>query len=135
MKIYLAGPMTGIPNFNFPKFDRVSAELRANGYEVVSPAELDSPEFRASVMADGITGNEKRLTGLWGDCLARDVKLIADDGIEAIFLLEDWNKSRGARLEATVGLLCNLKFFLYADDGTYNLPRGWVAQQIAETFT
>ena len=78
MKIYLAGPMTGIPNFNFPKFDRVSAELRANGYEVVSPAELDSPEFRASVMADGITGNEKRLTGLWGDCLARDVKLIAD---------------------------------------------------------
>ena len=116
MKVYLAGPMTSIENFNFPRFDEISAKLRAHGYDVVSPAELDSPEFRAAVMAPGISGNEKGLTGLWGDCLARDVKLIADSGIEGIILMWQWQKSRGARLEAFVGCLCELKFGLYDEN-------------------
>ena len=108
MRVYLAGPMTGYDNFNFPRFDEISTNLRAHGYEVVSPAELDSPEFRAAVMAPGVKGTEKGLTGLWGDCLARDVKLIADSGIEGIILMWQWEKSRGARLEAFVGCLLSL---------------------------
>ncbi len=41
IKWYLAGPMTGIPQFNYPLFDSVSAELRASGYDITSPAEMD----------------------------------------------------------------------------------------------
>ena len=134
MKIYLAGPMTGYDNFNFPEFDKISAKLRAHGYDVVSPAELDSPEFRAAVMAPGITGYEKGLTGLWGDCLARDVKLIADSGIEGIILMWTWEKSRGARLEAFVGVLCGLKFALYDEDEiglVQPVQSDWVIGRIA----
>jgi hypothetical protein len=112
-KIYIAGPMSGRPYFAFPVFDGVAADLRARGYDVVSPAELDDPAFRARVMEEGKTGTEKHLLGAWGDCLARDVKLISDGGIEGIVLLHDWHKSRGARLEAFVGVLCKLKFGLY----------------------
>jgi hypothetical protein len=129
MKVYIAGPMTGLPQNNFPAFDTAAKELRANGHIVISPAELDDPIDRDLALKD------LPATKTWGDFLARDVKLIADAGVEAIFLLPDWEKSRGARLEATVGLLCGLKLFLYADDGTYDLPRGWVAHQIAGTFT
>lgn len=39
MKLYLAGPMRGIVDFNFPTFNRVAAALRAAGYEVFNPAE------------------------------------------------------------------------------------------------
>jgi hypothetical protein len=103
--------MSGLPQYNFPAFDAAAATLRKANREVVSPAELDSPEFRAKVL--NAKGNEPDLNASWGDCLARDVKLIADEGIEQIVLLPGWQQSRGARLEAFVGLLCGLRFGLY----------------------
>ncbi|KKL43628.1 hypothetical protein LCGC14_2366920, partial [marine sediment metagenome] len=32
LKYYLAGPMSGYPQFNIPLFDQVTAVLRADGY-------------------------------------------------------------------------------------------------------
>lgn len=107
MRIYLAGPMTGLKMNNFPAFDSAAKVLRDMGMEVVSPAELNDPVDRALALAD------EPATKTWGDFLARDVKLIADTGVKGIVLLDNWQKSRGARLEATVGLLCDLVFFDY----------------------
>lgn len=105
-RIYLAGPMTHIPAFNFPAFDAAANRLREAGYDVVSPAELDDPVDRAAALAspDGSAlsyGAGVKKT--WGEFLARDVKLLADGGIEAIAVLPGWEKSRGARLETFVG--------------------------------
>lgn len=38
-RIYIAGPMTGLPDFNFPAFHHAAAAWRAAGWEVVNPAE------------------------------------------------------------------------------------------------
>ena len=111
MRLYLAGPMTGIPQFNIPAFDAAAARLRAEGFDVVSPAELDDPATRAAALAspDGAPGSGSSNGETWGDFLARDVKLIADGGIEAIAVLPGWDRSRGARLETFVGAaLCGL---------------------------
>lgn len=115
MKIYLAGPMTGIPQFNFPAFDAAAADLRERGYTVVSPAELDRPETRAAALAspDGAMGSGTHDGETWGDFLARDVKLIADDGVEAIVCLDGWQRSKGARLETFVGRLAGLPIYEY----------------------
>ena len=40
-KYYLAGPMTRYKYFNFPAFDTAAYTLRAQGYEVFSPADHD----------------------------------------------------------------------------------------------
>lgn len=119
VKCYIAGPMSGVPQFNFPAFDAAAADLRSRGYDIVSPAELDDEEVRAEALAspDGKPKGREHAAGqTWGDFLARDVKLIADDGIKGIIFLPNWWKSRGARLEAFVGLLCGLKFAKYAPD-------------------
>ncbi len=44
-KVYLAGPMRGLPLFNFPAFADAAAKLRAQGYDVFSPAERDEQVY------------------------------------------------------------------------------------------
>lgn len=111
---YIAGPMTGYPAFNIPLFDEVAANLRADGYTAVSPAELDDPDTRAAAFAspDGKMGSGVLNGQTWGDFLSRDVKLIADE-VGGIVLLPHWYESRGARLEAFVGLLCGHEFAVW----------------------
>ena len=91
MKIYLAGPMSGLPQSNFPAFDEAAAVLRQKEFDVVSPAEIDSPEDYELAIKD------LPAIKTWGDFLSRDVKLIADDGIQGIVFLPGWEKSRGER--------------------------------------
>lgn len=121
-KFYLAGPMSGLPQFNFPLFYKVTELLRGVGMNIVSPAELDTKEGVADEALASTDGDPNKTTLAWADLLARDVKLIADkhDGVHGIVFLPRWSKSRGARLEAFIGLLEGEKrefeFWEYYDD-------------------
>ncbi len=99
MRVYLSGPMSGIPSDNAPEFEAATRMLRAQGHEVISPIELDSQQW---VKPDA----------LWGDLLGRDVKIIACSNIEAICVLPGWSFSKGARLEVMLGLLLKLPIIL-----------------------
>lgn len=112
--VYLAGPMTGISHFNFPAFHAAAEDLRAYGFDVISPAELDSPEAKAAAESsvDGDSSHYAENES-WGAMLSRDVKLLADGGIEAVVVLPGWETSRGARLETFVGRLCGLSLYEY----------------------
>lgn len=39
MRVYIAGPMTGLPEYNFPAFNAAAAAWREAGWEVLNPAE------------------------------------------------------------------------------------------------
>lgn len=133
MRYYLAGPMSNIPQFNFPLFYKVAAELRERGYDIVSPAELDDQEDKGAAMSspDGNPNNRDHMGGkTWADFLARDVKLISD-GVQGIIFLQDWWRSRGARLEAFVGLLHkDFVFFQYENGNLLPLSRDVVARRV-----
>lgn len=111
MKVYIAGPMTGIPQFNYPAFEAMAKALRKEGHEVVTPTEMDDDEARAAALAsphgsmDEFNAVSKHT---WGDFLSRDVKLLADDGIEGVVVLPGFAKSRGARLETFVARLSHI---------------------------
>lgn len=134
MKIYLAGPMSNLPQFNFPAFYAAAIMLRNQGFEVVSPAELDDAEDKGAALKSA-NGNPADAKRTWGDFLARDVKLLADGGIEGIVFLPDWEKSRGARLEATVGLLQpKFEFYTYIPEiGAFPMTKRAVAWELYET--
>lgn len=111
MKWYLAGPMSGIPQFNFPAFFEAGKVLREAGHDIVSPAELDDREHAGEALASphGDVGDS---SVTWGQCLGRDVQIIADT-VDGVVLLPGWENSRGARLEAFVGVLCKHEFARY----------------------
>lgn len=79
-RIYIAGPMTGLPDLNFPAFNRAAAILRAAGYEAINPAEINP---------DGATP--------WQECMFRDLKEL--DTCDGILMLHGWKKSPGAHIE------------------------------------
>ncbi len=115
MKWYLAGPMTGIPQFNIPAFDEAAETLRAAGYDIVSPAERDTYETRKAAL-ESKSGDHADLSiaETYGDMLARDMKIIADE-IGGIIFLPGWHESRGAKTEAYLALAFNRKFAVYKD--------------------
>lgn len=84
--IYLAGPMRGIPEFNFPAFDAEAAKLRAEGHVVFSPADGDRWLT--------LTGRpvEPRT------CFELDTQWICRHA-DTIALLPGWERSSGARAE------------------------------------
>lgn len=129
-KWYLAGPMSGVPQFNIPAFDAAAKALRAVGCKIISPAELDALEIRTKYLlsADGATLPG---TPTWGTFLSRDVKIVADD-VRGIVLMSGWEKSRGARLEAYVGLLCGHQFLTLNDGAIKSVRAIWIKIKLWE---
>jgi Domain of unknown function (DUF4406) len=113
MKIYLAGPMRGYPNFNFPAFDFAAAKLRAEGHEVFSPAERDRL-YHGNALEDNQTGDEALAAEKDGFSLRKalgdDTAWICRDG-EAVALLKGWEGSKGAVAEAALGRALGLEVF------------------------
>jgi len=136
-KIYLAGPMSGLPQFNFPAFFAAAEQLRAAGFEVVSPAEIDHEEDKGAALTstDGDPSNRVAMNNkTWGDFLARDVKLLADTGIQGIVFLPNWQTSKGAKLEAFVGLLQGFKFWEYEEGFAYRVTSRSVIDSISDAI-
>jgi len=82
-RIYIAGPMTGYPELNFPAFHAAAAEWRAKGWHVENPAEIN-PDPDAG----------------WHACMRKDIPRLLK--CDAVYLLPGWKRSRGARLEAHI---------------------------------
>ena len=79
-RIYLSGPMTGLPDLNFPAFNTAAAVLRAKGCAVTNPAEIN-PDGKKT----------------WHACMRADIKALCD--CSTIALLPGWENSTGAHLE------------------------------------
>ena len=79
-RVYLSGPMGGLPQHNFPAFHAHAAQLRAAGFDVVNPADLNRDPGTS-----------------WGDCLRVDIRELC--GCDAIALMPGWERSKGANLE------------------------------------
>ena len=84
--IYIAGPMTGIVDHNFPAFHAAAKKLRAQGYAVFNPAEIN---------ADAVD-----VIRPWSWYMRKDLAELVK--CEAIYLLPGWENSKGATLEMHV---------------------------------
>jgi len=94
IKIYIAGPMRGHEEENYPAFYKAERLLEAKRvYEVINPARMDEeygPEYGVN----------------YKDALKRDIDEIFN--VDAMYLLRGWEKSEGARVEHALAVYLGL---------------------------
>jgi hypothetical protein len=95
--IYLSGPMTGLPDFNHAAFYAEEKRLRALGYRIINPAEINSdPETP------------------WQECLRYDlIEMLCD--CDSLALLDGWETSKGVFLEMFVAYSVGIRIVLAKD--------------------
>jgi len=97
MTLYIAGPMSGIEDFNYPAFKAAAEYLRFNDYEVVNPAE----NF----------GGRQDLS--WETYLrAALAQVMHSDGV---VLLQGWEASEGVRVELEVARALGIPITYFID--------------------
>ncbi len=102
MKVYIAGPMTGLPQHNFPAFDEAARRWRQKGWHVLNPAEMD----RMDNVHEFTT---ELLQGFLRKAMSRDLECISQ--ADAIALLPGWSKSSGARVEIALAKYLGLSIY------------------------
>jgi hypothetical protein len=90
-RCYIAGPMTGYQDHNYPAFHKAAAEMRALGWEVINPAENHG-------------GNQSLPRE---DYFRTDIPQLVT--CDAILMLNGWRKSKGALLEFAVARACGIR--------------------------
>jgi hypothetical protein len=106
IKAYIAGPMRGIPNFNFDLFASLTEHLRGMGINAINPAEHDVATYPDIYTWEGFpTGDltlcpkfNRAATMMW------DLKQVID--ADWLVLLPGWERSTGATEERRVAEIC-----------------------------
>lgn len=110
MKIYIAGPMSGYEDWNFPAFFEAEAQLKALGHEVTNPAHNDGETIEEALESAGNPGSPNNS---WSYYMRRDLPSIM--AVEAICLLPGWQNSKGATLEVHVAEAIGLPLYVLKD--------------------
>lgn len=85
--VYISGKMTGIPEYNFPKFNYYANMFRALKWKVMNPAE-----------------HHKHTDKSWFWYITEDLKWIEKEQPQFFFMLNGWEDSHGAIIERTAGI-------------------------------
>lgn len=100
MFIYVAGPMQGYKDFNFPAFAAAARRLREAGYYVFSPAERDDDKYGAD-LCKSATGSMAEINAKGfslREALQADTEWICKHATH-IYMLRGWERSKGAFAE------------------------------------
>jgi hypothetical protein len=93
-RVYIAGPMSGMIDLNFPAFHAAAAEYRKRGAFVINPAEMNGGDAEI-YHTEKMTAEQYHAH--WVKCMKKDINALMT--CDAIVMLPGWQKSRGAKLE------------------------------------
>jgi hypothetical protein len=103
--LYLAGPMSGYVDYNFPLFHRVANLLRSQGYKVNNPADKET--------LDGTDLPDPEKVPTRAEAMKMDIPLVVE--CDGIVLLPCWKDSVGARFEAIMATQCGMDIYEWVE--------------------
>ena len=93
MKIYISGKITGTTDY-MERFAKAEQDLTSRGFEVINPAKENAR------LPEGTP---------WKIYMAESLRMLLH--CDAIYMMDGWKESRGARLENVVAHVCDLQIF------------------------
>lgn len=111
MKIYIAGPMTGYDQWNFPAFFEAEEKLITLGHEVINPAHNDGPNLGLALES---AGSPERPNHSWAWYMKRDLPHVLE--VDALCVLPGWQDSKGASLEVHVANSIGLPIYVLREN-------------------
>lgn len=109
-RLYIAGPMTGLPDFNYPAFFEAEEMIRALGHTPLNPGRNDGKTVEDAVKFAGDPDNPAHP---WEYYLRRDIpKVVSADGL---VMLPGWQNSRGANLEVHIATSLSMPLYILRD--------------------
>lgn len=111
MKLYIAGPMTGIRDLNYPAFLDAERRLTEAGFQVASPHRIDQlkpvpcghAEYRDEVRyLKPVAGCEDCDSRTWQWYMREAIKMLVE--CDDLAALPGWQRSRGAKVEWNLGV-------------------------------
>lgn len=106
--IYVAGPMTGLPQHNFPAFDAAAKRLRRKGWKVISPADIDRKMGVTEATSDAQA--KKMLRKM----LKNDFSVILDK-CGAMYMLKGWERSTFGKVEHAIAVGLGMRIMYEGD--------------------
>ncbi len=104
-RIYIAGRMRGVEEFNFPEFFRMEGILSTQ-WEVYNPARYDFEVL--GINTKGMKGDMSEIPDFdLKKAMERNCIEICNS--DAIFMLRGWDDSKGARVEHDLAKLLGLQ--------------------------
>jgi hypothetical protein len=110
MKIYIAGPMSGVEDFNFPLFFETEEKLKELGYEVINPAHNDGETLEEAL---AMAGTPDKPNNPWSYYMRRDLPNVLN--VDALCVLPNWRRSKGALLEVHIAKALGLPIYVLKD--------------------
>lgn len=101
-RLYVAGPMTGIPLYNYPAFETAREKYTARGYDVQTPFDCNSRVWERHYGKPFNPGVDKCDYGdpLLLEMMDEDIRTCIH--AHTIVFLEGWIRSRGGRMECVI---------------------------------
>ena len=95
--VYIAGPMSGLPGYNYPAFNDAAKRFEDMGWRVFNPATNPHPDNLDQMDPDQARAH----------FMAVDIPMVLQS--DAVAVLPGWENSKGATLEVAIGRMLQLR--------------------------
>ncbi len=100
IKVYICGPISGLPDNNKPAFEAAANLINSNYFQAINPHVL---------CIDIVHSHKGTPEELWTKCMKRDITYMLD--CDFVVLLPGWHKSRGAMVEINTAAAVGIPVF------------------------
>lgn len=99
MKIYISGKITGLKNYR-RLFKKAEKRLTKKGFTVLNPVTIGDNLY----MPGNISEEAK-----WKKYMKADLRAML--GCDGVYLLNNWEDSKGAKMECDIAVKCGMSIF------------------------
>lgn len=119
---YISGPISGLENGNFDNFQKAQIKLEKEGYVVMNPHEIGKDLYQkwSKIPKPENTSEAKAYDEqMWREFMREDIKHLTI--AECVFLLDNWETSRGSHLELLIAQKLGIPIYYMRDYSPFDI--------------